>query len=102
MATYIVTTTDFGEVTVSGVFTNLTELSKGLDTLARMNEQHETDCHGEMQDELPCYKDLVRMFKDRAKYARLSSTEYYVYRNSNNEKSIKISCVNNNNAVLSL
>lgn len=101
MARYIVNVRDFGETRVAGVFTNLTELSKGLDSIARLNEEHEEDCKGEMQDELPCYKDLVKMFKNRAKCARIDSVDYYVYQNYNNQKSIQISCINNENVVMS-
>lgn len=101
MATYIITTTDFGETSIAGVFTNLTELSKGLDLVAKLNEEHEEDCKGEMQEELPCYGDLVKMFKTRTKHDKIESLEYYVYQNSNNEKSIKISCVSAKNLVMS-
>jgi hypothetical protein len=101
MALYIITTKDFGETNVAGVFTNLTELSKGLDLVAKLNEAHEDDCKGEMQEELPCYADLVKMFKTRTKHDKIESLDYYVYQNSNNEKSIKISCVSAKNLVMS-
>jgi RNA processing factor Prp31 len=100
MAIYTLTIKDFGEAFTAGTFTNITELDKAIKLVAEYNLKYEQDCDPELASLMPDYKTLVKTFKKRDEVNAISMPEITIYSNSNNTKTLKITCIRSTNLIV--
>lgn len=100
MATYSITLKDFGEAVHAGTFTNLKALDTALQNIVELNQNHNPDADLEAMQDIPQYSELVKMFKAREQNDQIVSPEYTLEDNSNNVKTLKITCIRDNNVIV--
>lgn len=99
MAKYTITIKDFGECKCAGVFGNLKAVRQAIQAITAANLEHNEDALPDIANTLPDYPRLVKMFKDRGDGKTIESKEYYLENNSNNTKTLKITCHGSENVI---